>query len=210
MLDGAIRVFLAEMLFPLTGIITVAFLTRQLGPEGYGLLVLTATLVSWVEGNINSMFSRATIKLVGEAEDWRSVGSIWARLHLAASCAATVLLWLLAVPIAKLLNEPVLATYLCLFALDIPLFSLAQAHRHIMLGLGFFRQGALARAGRWVSRLLLIILFVELGFSVSGAILGSIGASLVELAIGRCHVRPSCLGRVPLLYPSLRDYALPL
>lgn len=210
MLDGTVRVFLAEALFPLTGIITVAFLTRRLGPEGYGLLVLTATLVSWVEGNVNAMFSRATIKLVGAAEDWHSVGSTWARLHLTASCAAAGLLWLLAIPISMLLNEPVLATYLCLFALDIPIQSLAQAHRNILVGTGHFRQGALARVGRWISRMLLVILLVQVGFSVPGALVGIIGASLVELSIARCYVRPTFGGRVWLSYSALRDYVLPL
>lgn len=210
MLDGTVRVFLAETLFPLTGIITVAFLTRRLGPEGYGLLVLTATLVSWIEGNMNAMFSRATIKLVGAAEDWHSVGSTWARLHLTASCGAAVLLFLLAVPISLLLNEPVLATYLCLFALDIPLQSLAQIHRNILVGTGHFKEGALARAGRWISRMLFVILLVQVGFSVPGALVGMIGASLVELSIARCYVRPTFSGRVELPYSALKSYVLPL
>src|SRR2546426_4931878 len=90
MLEGTIHVFLAQALFPLTVLITTAFLTRPLGPEGYGLLVLTATLVVWVEVSIHSLFSRAAIKFVGEAANRRPIGSAIARLHhdLPSSCPA--------------------------------------------------------------------------------------------------------------------------
>jgi O-antigen/teichoic acid export membrane protein len=45
MLGGTIRVFLAEALLLPTGLLTTAYVTRKLGPEGYGLFVLAATLV---------------------------------------------------------------------------------------------------------------------------------------------------------------------
>jgi hypothetical protein len=44
-LDGTIRVFLAEALFLPTGLLTTAFLTCRLGPEGYGLFLLAAPLM---------------------------------------------------------------------------------------------------------------------------------------------------------------------
>ena len=50
MLDGGLRVLLAEALFPLTGVVTVVFLTRHLGPEGYGLLVLSTTVIALLNG----------------------------------------------------------------------------------------------------------------------------------------------------------------
>ncbi len=40
MVDGTIRGFLAEALFPLTGLLTAAFLTRRLGLANYGLFTL--------------------------------------------------------------------------------------------------------------------------------------------------------------------------
>src|SRR6267378_973233 len=211
MLEGTIRVFLAEALFPLTALISTAFLTRRLGPEDYGLLVLAATLVVWVEVSINSLFSRAAIKFVGNAEDWSPIGSAIARLHLIVSGSAAVLLVLLSVPLAQLLNEPILAGYLCLFALDIPLASLAHAYRNVLVGSGSFAQGALMSAGRWIARLLLIVLLVELGLSVPGAILGSIGASLVELTIGQRYGRLSLFHHPPVSAPPLFwRYVLPL
>ena len=75
MVNGTVRVFLAEAVFPLTGLITAAFLTRRLGPAGYGLFTLVATVVTWVEGSLVTVFARATFKFVAEAEDWRPIGT---------------------------------------------------------------------------------------------------------------------------------------
>ncbi|MBI3058601.1 MAG: oligosaccharide flippase family protein, partial [Deltaproteobacteria bacterium] len=73
-----------------------------------------------------------------------------------------------------------------------------------------FRQRAFAGASHWIARLLLIVILVELGLSVPGAILGSIGASLVELAIGRFYVRPSLFHRTAFPVRQLWEYAAPL
>src|SRR5581483_8470053 len=176
-LEGTVRVFLAEGLFLPTGLLTAAFLSRRLGPENYGIFTLAIAIVVWTEWTVAALFSRATIKLVGEAEDWRPVGSALMRWHLLFSGSATIVLFLLAPGIAKQLHEPVLSLYLRLLAIEIPIFGLAQYHQNVLVGLGQFNERALASASRWIVRLLLIIFFVGLGFGVIGAILGSIGAS---------------------------------
>jgi O-antigen/teichoic acid export membrane protein len=210
MLDGTVFVFLSELLMLPTGIITAGFLTRRLGSSDYGLWTLAVTLVTWIEWGIASVFSRATIKVVGDADDWRPVAAVVLRLHLWVSLAATLALWLCATPIAALFNEATMVSYLRLMALDVPVFSLAFAHRHVLIGIGRFRQRAYAGAGRWTARMLLILLFVTLGFSVTGAILGCIGASLIELVICRFYVRPSLFCHSPFPARQLWDYALPL
>ncbi len=107
-------------------------------------------------------------------------------------------------------DERAIAMYLILFAIDIPLFCLAYAHRSILVGVGGFNQRANATAGRWIARLLLILLLVELGLSIPGAILSTIGASIVELAISRCYIRPSLLTRSSFPARQLANYAVPL
>ncbi|MDR7418069.1 MAG: oligosaccharide flippase family protein [Armatimonadota bacterium] len=210
LLDGATRVFLGEALFFPTGLLVVAFLTRRLGPEGYGVLALTMAPVLWIEWSVAALFSRATVKLAGDAEDWRPVGAAIVRLHLAAGVLAGVLLAAFAGPVAALLGEPALAGYLRLFALDVPLMTVIHAHRGLLVGTGGFRPRAVAAAARWIARLLLIVALVEAGFSVTGAILGNIGASLVELAVVRSAIRPPLLGRAPLNVGPLWTYATPL
>lgn len=210
LIEGTIGVLLAEALLVPTGLLIAAFLTRRLGPSGYGLFALAATLVAWVEWALASAFARAAIRFVGSVVDWRPVSATVVRLYLLASAGAMILFWCLASPIAALLNEDVLATYLRLFALDIPVYGLAQAHRQILVGLGRFKQRAIVSCGRWIVRLLLVVLLVELGLSVPGAILGSIGASLVELAIARFYIRPPLRHRDALPVRQLWSYAGPL
>lgn len=208
--EGTIGVFLAEAILVPTGLLITAFLTRRLGPSDYGLFALAASLVAWVEWALASAFARAAIRFVGSAVDWRPVGTTVVRLYLVASIGAMVLFWILASPVAALLGESQLAGYLCLFALDIPIYGLAQAHRQILVGTERFRERAFVTGGRWIIRLFLVVILVELGLSVQGAILGSIGASLVELAIARFYVRPTLRHRTVLPVQQLWGYAAPL
>lgn len=210
MLKGALWVFLAEALFPLTGVITAGFLTRRLGAADYGLLTLTATLITWVEFCIAALFARGTIKVISDAADWRPVGAGIVRANLAVSVTVMLALWAVAGPVAGWLRAPALANYLRLFAVDVPLFALANSHRQILVGLGAYRQRAVAGAGRWIARLVLIIVLVECGLSVTGAILASLGASVVELVIARCYVRPAWWSDRGGSISALWDHAVPL
>ena len=45
------------------------FLTRQLGPQGYGLMALALTTIIWVESAITSFFAKATSSR-GRNERW--------------------------------------------------------------------------------------------------------------------------------------------
>jgi O-antigen/teichoic acid export membrane protein len=210
LLDGTVWVLLAEALFPITGLVTAAFLTRRLGPDGYGLWVLAVSLVVWVEWSLASFFSRATIKHVGEAQDWRPLGTTAVQLQLRMGIGAMAAIWILALPLAQWLNEPSLAAYLALLALDIPLFALAQAHRQILAGTGAYRECAWAGGGRWLSRLLFVVLLVTAGLSVVGAILGIIGSTVLELWLYRQTLRPALFSRTGSTTWSLWSYSWPL
>jgi O-antigen/teichoic acid export membrane protein len=208
--EGTARGFAAEALLVPVGILTAAFLSRRFGPDGYGLLTLVSVVVVLVESNVAAALSRPAIKAVCEAGDWRAVGSNVLRLYLLAGVGLMMLLWTSAAPLAALLGEPALTSYLRIFALDVPVFCLAQAHRSIILGLGRYRERAYATVARWVARLVLVVLFVELGGTLVAAIYGSICASLVELLVCRLYVRPRLFGRGDYPLRQLSGDALPL
>lgn len=196
MMSGTLRIFLAEAILLPTGLVTAGFLSRQLGPEGYGLFTLAAVILSWVEWGTSSMLMRTTIKLISESRDWQPIMATVLQQHLWLGSGATVLLGLLAVPIAHAMNEPRLALYIGLFTPQILFFNLARAHRTTLTGLGRFSEQAIAGASRWIARLGLIVLLVSLGCSIWGAILGSVGAALVELIVSRYYIR------LPLFHPN--------
>jgi O-antigen/teichoic acid export membrane protein len=208
--SGSLRVLAAEALIFPAGLMTAAVLSRRLGQDGYGLFALAVTIVAWIEWSVTSIFARATIKLISEADDWEPIGATVVRIHLAVGVASALLLAALAGPIAAALEVPQLASCLRLFAIDLPIFSLAQANRNILVGIGAYGQRARAAAGRWITRLLLIVVLVEAGLSLTGAILGSIGASLVELALARRRADPLWPRRSSFPVAQLCGWAMPL
>jgi O-antigen/teichoic acid export membrane protein len=206
MMDGTARMFLAELLYPVTAIVTTGFLTRKLGPQGYGILALALTTIIWIESAIASFFSRATIKFVGEVSDWRPAGAMIARLSLLAGFAAMALVWVLAAPLSVLLDVPDLVFYLRVAAIDIPAFCLGQAYRSVLIGSGNYQGGAVARAGRWLTRMCLVLVLVETGFSITGALCGVIGASIAEMWLGRQYLGSTMFRNQPRVPLPIRRY----
>lgn len=201
---------MAEALVLPVGFIITILLTRRLGPDGYGLFTLTAMLIVWVEIGLTTIFDRASITLISQTENWQPVGIAVIRLHLMMGSVFMLLFFLLAPPIASLLSEPMLVPYLRLFALDILIFSLVRAHRYILSGIGQFRSRAYVSAGYWITRLLLTVVLVELGFAVFGAIIGFIGASIVALIICRYYIRLPFFRSADFPIRRLWGYSAPL
>ena len=211
MLGGTIAIFVAEALILPTGFITAIFLARRLGPVGYGMFALASTVIVFTEWGCTAIFSSTTVKFISEAgDDWGPVATTVSRLYVLAGITMAVVLLFLAGPLALLFAEPAMAGYLRLFAIDVPIVSLSSANISILLGRGCFRKRALISASRWITRLILIILFVELGFSVSGAIMGSIGASVIELIISSLYVRLRFFSRSSFPVRKLWGFAVPL
>lgn len=209
---GAVHIFASEALLVPVGLLTAAYLSRRFGPEGYGLLTLAFAPVVLLESNVATALSRPAIKLVGGAAEGEreGLGAAVLRLYILTGCALAFALLLAAGPLARLMSEPALANYLRVLALDVPVFCAAQAHRNIIVGLGRFRQRAMASAARWTTRLLLVVVFVYLTGSPTGALWGTVCASLAELAVCRFYVRPALFAHSSYPLRSLCGYALPL
>jgi O-antigen/teichoic acid export membrane protein len=190
-------------------LVTAGVLTRGLGPEAYGRFTVAATLVTTLEWILVAMFAKVVIRFVAEASDWRPVAATAFRSYLLSGSALGAALWLLSTPVAAALNDPLLAGPLRLFALEIPVFTALMACRNILVGVGGYRQQALTGAARWIGRMLLIVLFVQLGWAVQGAILGSIGGVLLGYAVGQVFVGRATLGAAGFPYRRLLHLAAP-
>lgn len=210
LLDGTLSVLIAEGLFPLTAMISAAYLTRQLDRVEYGTLVLCVSIVVWIQWSITTLFSRATIKFVRQTDDWRPIGQTVLRQEILFGVVAALGLMALAGPVARLLHAPTLVGALGLLAIDIPIFCAANAHQVILVGLGGFRGRAIASAARWIVRLVLIVVLVKFGFGLRGALMGLIGASVAELTVYRCFVRPSLSGQEGFALREMLGYVAPL
>jgi len=210
MIDGTARVFLAEALIVPTGLLTVALLTRHLGPSEYGRYTLAVTLILWLEWGFSAPFARAAVRLVGGTAEWGPMAALVVRAQLVVGTLTAAALWLMAPLIARTLDEPSLSPLLRLFSLDLPLFALAQAHQQVLVALGHFRVRAMLSATRWIVRLTLIAVAVGFGLSVRGIAIAVVGTTAIEVALARRFVRPPLFGRTDVPVRQLFDYAVPL
>jgi len=207
---GTVQGFVASAISLPTGILTAAFLTRQLGPADYGLLTVAAAIVMWFQGTVVIGFSRGAVKFIAEAEDWENVATKYLQTQFFVSVGSTILLFAAAPFLASLLDSSEMTKYLRLYSLIIPISSMSAIHQSAMTARGQYRQQAILPAAYWVSRMVLIFLFVSLYPSVTYVILATMGASVVVLCLARWFVRPDLLSRSDFPIRKLWDYAWPL
>jgi len=207
---GTLQGFAASSLCLPTGILTAAFLSRMLGPVNYGDLTVASSIVVWIEGTITMGFSRAAVKFVAETEDWRSVSSRFLQVQLMVSLGAAFFLALVAPTLASWLDSAELSTYLRLFSLGIPFSALISIHQSILVGRGFFGSRAFLIATFWLSRMVLIFLFVGLWPLVTSAIMAVIISYFLVFIGSRFFVNPTLTGKSDLSFNNLWDFALPL
>ena len=208
--DGVVLGFAAELVLLPTGLITAAVLTRTLGPAGYGLFSVAATFITWLAFTTTTLLARAAVKFVSEADDWRPVATGVLRWRLVVGSVAFLAVLLGASVIARLLGAPALAPYLRVFAIDLLLFNVARAYRDVLTGRGRFREVAAVSLARWMTRLALIVLLVRLTGSIMGAVVGSVGATAVELLVARWFERVPVRGPSPIGWSRMWRVAAPL
>jgi len=127
LLDGAVRILLAEGLLLSAGLLIAAVLTHRLGPHEYGLFTLSGSITLWLASGIHAIFSRATVRCVSEADDWRPIGTTVLRVDGGANLGVALVLWFAAPLVASFYAESAMNPLLRLLACDIPLLCLARA-----------------------------------------------------------------------------------
>ena len=208
--DGVVLGFAAELVLLPTGLITAAVLTRTLGPAGYGLFSVAATFITWLAFTTTTLLARAAVKFVSEADDWRAVGTGVLRWRFVVGSVAFLTVMLGANAFSRLLGAPELAPYLRVFAIDLLLFNLARAYRDVLTGRGRFRAVAAVSLARWLTRLALIVALVRITGSIMGAVLGSVGATAVELLVAERLGRVPIRGRSTIAWSRMWQVAAPL
>jgi O-antigen/teichoic acid export membrane protein len=210
LLKGVIQVFTVEFFTLPLGMLGAIILTRGLGPEIYGLYAMAIALVFWLEMFTSYMINRPTEYFLATAADWRPMASFIVRLHLFSGLCGGLLMLLLAPFLASLMNQDGLVAPLRLLALDIPVFGLAIAHRNILVGLGRYRCRAYGPLGRWLIRLGMVYLLLELGLGINGAALAVVAGSLAELWVYRYFVRPPLWLKPNIALKKFLSFSAPL
>ena len=193
-----------------TGLVTAAFLARQLGPEDYGLLTVAATIVGLIEISITLGFCRSAEKFVSQAEDWRSVASKFLQAQLLIAVIVSLSLCAAAPVLGSLLNSPEMSLFLRVYSLVLPISSMVEIHKSILIGRGYFGRRAVLMGAYWVFRLVAVVIFVSIRPSVTSVIMANIGASSMTLVWARLHTNPAIFRSSDFPVQNLWDYAWPL
>jgi len=90
---GTLSVMAAEALALPVALLLAAFVTRRLGPSGYGLLALASSLVAWVEWTSSAVLSRAVIREASARPDDPHLGTTAVQLNAVIGVVAAVILW---------------------------------------------------------------------------------------------------------------------
>jgi O-antigen/teichoic acid export membrane protein len=200
----------AEGLALPAGLVTVAVMTRDLGAAGYGQFALAASVTASVQMSIMAVYSRTTVKLVAESDDWRQMAGPIVRFHLFTGIVSALVLFACAPLLGLALRSDALTANLRLFSLDLLFFVWGHGVRSALIGGGRFQRRAGATAARWLARVILIVLLVKSGFGIPGAIWGSIGASFTELVVNAWRCGIPLRGGMALRYGVFLQRAAPL
>ncbi len=186
--QGSARIFAAELLILPTGLVTAGYLTRHLGPDGYGLLTLSVSAIGWLQWTASSMLARASNRAIAAVGDWRPVAAEVVHLHLVLGAALGLVVLIAAPFLSAALGQPSLTTTIRLLALESPLLVVAQGYRGALVANGDHHWVSVVSAVRWVVRMFAVIGMVALGWSVNGAVGGMIVSSAVVLGMSRLRV----------------------
>jgi len=184
---GTLYLMIAHVFF-LGGSYAIHFgLGRKLGVETYGDYGVILALMTTVNLLLTTGFPQGASKHI--AEENANVSSIVRssrKVQLLLSMLIFALYLGLAGPIANLLNDPGLTTYIRLSALVIPFYALyAMYSEGYLNGLREFGKQAKTMAVSSVAKVVMVFTFVLLlGLDVEGAILGYLLAAVVGWILG--------------------------
>jgi len=181
---GTVKLVLAQLVMAGCGVATHIYLTRALQPKLYGVLAVVTSVIIWWEAVGGALVRNATTRFVAEADErWPGVASSAIRATLSWG-AGLVILGVVSAPlVSQMLGDPQLVAYLWLFSADLALFPLFIALAEVLAGRRLYSFYAGSWAIYWLAKAALVIGLVALGLSVRGAIIGSVLASVVGVAV---------------------------
>lgn len=188
---GTLYLAVGQALLILSGYLVNVGLGRLLGPEAYGVFSVIVSLMVIAETLTLAGVPKALAKYVAEHEDLTSHLVRKARkVQGFVSLAVFALLFILAQPLADLLHDPQLSSYIRLSSFSIPVVALYRVNSGVLNGRRFFDRQALALSIFCVSRVLLILGAAYLGLGVKGALWGLILAMALAALTARYLNQP--------------------
>lgn len=167
-----------------TAFILYHYLSKQLGPHGFGTWRVTLSVLNYFEVLVYTGVVQVASKHLAEDPSRRPVierGAWLAQGVLAATLFA--LLELFAGVIAGALNTPNLEPLIRIAALDLPFVAIMMLASNLRLGQHHFTRQAASMMVYSTTKFLAICFLVWRGLSVPGALMGNVVASIVGFGV---------------------------
>lgn len=182
---GTVRILGGMSLKLALGAALQIFLPRALGAKDFATYAVAMSIVNWIEVGAIGPAGRALAVFVAEAgERWRPIARTAVSGVLAVSTLAALLLIALAPLVAAALRDPGLTIYIRLAALELPLFMAWVVFQNVLNGRRLYEREMITLNAYWLVRLAVVVGLVSAGFSVKGAILGTVVAGVFGAWVG--------------------------
>lgn len=187
---GTMYLMIAQIVFLISGYVIHLGLGRYLGPSEYGIFSVVISLITVIDLILISGLSQAISKYI--AEDERLAGTIKNKA-LKLQAIAVIITFFLYIRsarfIADILNDQSLIPYLKLSSLMIPVCAFSSIYVGCLNGLRYFKEQAISNIVRSVTKVAGVFVFVLIGWSISGAILGYICSIIAGWALAKHYLR---------------------
>jgi stage V sporulation protein B len=201
----------AKGLYILSGYLMHVFVARYLGAALYGILGVVLSLILVVLFLAQTGIGETTAKFTADnVTHSYSVFRTVSKAQWVVSLTLATVFFVSAPYIADILfHDTYLTPYIRLSAIIIPITSYLSVHLGSLHGMRLFGKSAASISVFGLSRLLMVIFFVLLGFGLYGVILGLITASILGLATAMyLYPRPSHLDGSSLSYRKMISFAV--
>lgn len=182
----------SEIIYSISAYIISAVLGRVLGPADYGRLGIIVTLTTMTIVLIGQSVPMAMSKYLSEIFEKNKklvpiIKKQTIKIQIIIVGSVTILFFLLAPIIARLLNDASLTNLFRLSSLVIPTFAMASFYFYYYTGLHKFKIQAFLKTNRGLARMLFIIgltlLLAPFGMALKGSIVGYIVAPFTVFLI---------------------------
>ena len=182
---GAILTAISQVVFLISGFTMNMVLARLLGPEDYGTFGLVISILIIVEIFVNTGIPEAVKKFGGEKPEL--IGAIvrktlpWQLIY---GLGMFAILIVAAPQISKILQDDRLTQLLRIASANIIFYGLHKYFTGVQSGTHNFLKFSLLNIVYSLSKLVAIVGIVLAGFSVIGALVGNVVASIIGLIVG--------------------------
>lgn len=179
---GNVYALSSRVILLVCGFFIHIFLARSLGPELYGLYGLIMSILIWVELSVLVGIPSAYKKAV--SENIEIIPSIFHSIKILfiPYCIGVFIAFSLISPLlSQILHDERLRLLLLISGIDIPFYGMFAVANSILNGYRAFFQESLSNSLYPIFKIFFVLVLVELGFELPGALVGNILASIAGL-----------------------------